>query len=131
MLDLYNIKSIVATQLDYRLKKKLQSKYSKINVTTEKTDKTPAFPNVFITEENKREVGRDMENLTINAIESYMHIVVSTNTTQGDCDVVSNAVTEIMKRLRYTQTSSDYIKINNVQYMNLHFRRTICPGDSF
>ena len=129
MLDITAIESIVATQLEYRLKSILLRSYPELNITTEQTDNPSVFPNVYIHEENAKETGNDLENLTLNAMESHMHIVVSTNRTQAECKVVKNAVLDVMKRLRYTLRSSDSVKINNVQKYSLHFKRTFCPGD--
>ena len=131
MLDLTAVESIVATQLEYRLNSILLSQYPNLNITTEQKDNPSVFPNVYIHEENSREVGNDIDNRTLNAVESYIHIVVSTNTSQAESKIVKNAVLDVMKYLRYTLRSSDSFKINNVHTYNLHFKRTLCPGDNF
>ena len=131
MIDLKTVESLVVTQVDYRIKKLLQSKYPNINVTSEISDIPAAFPNICLYEENSQETGNDIYNQTVNAVNSYVHVVVTTNTSRADVKYIKGCVLDIMKYLRYTERSSDYVKSNNLHIFNMHFKRTLCPGDTF
>lgn len=131
MIDLKALESIVVTQVDYRIKSQLGERYPDLNVTSDISDAPAEFPNICLYEENEQETGNDLNNQTVNAVRSYFHVVVTTNTSRADAMYIRGFVLNIMKHLRYTLTSSDYVKRNNTHIFSMHFRRTVCPGDEF
>ena len=131
MIDLKTVESVVATQVEYRITNMLREKYPNINVTTDVSDKPASFPNICLYEENSQETANNLNNQTINALNSFFHVVVTSNTSRADAKYIRNCVMDIMKYLRYTERSSNYVKSNNLHIYNLHFKRTICSGDEF
>ena len=47
-MDLYQLESIITTQIRVRVTKAIGSRFPKISFTNEQTDNTPSFPNVYI-----------------------------------------------------------------------------------
>ena len=131
MIDLKALESIVVTQVDYRIMEQLGDRYPNLNVTSDVSDTPAKFPNICLYEENGQETGNDLNNQTVNAMRSYFHVVVTTNTSRADAMYIRGFVLDIMKYLRYTLISSDYVKSNNMHVFNMHFKRTVCPGDEF
>ena len=131
-MDLLATESIVKTQLEVRLKKKLGKKYPKLTVTNIYSEDNPNFPNVYVHELEPSEVGMDLSNQRIHAKRSTIQINVSANTTLADALAVSNACVEILKLLRYTIiVFPTHMETNNLYTYVIRARRIIALGDEF
>lgn len=131
-MELLALESIVKTQLETRLKNEFTTKYPKLSVTTEISDKEPSFPNVYVHELEPSEVGMSIPNQTIHALRDTIQIDVSTNTSKADARIVANACVKDMKLLRYTITVfPTYMKDNNLHRYVIRARRIVANGDTF
>ena len=121
-----NIYTIVKSKMPLNL-----AKYS-INFTSEVVNDTPTrFPTVCINELPAYEIGRDIDNTEINAIEESIRVYVYCNTNMTDCSTIMNEAVLQMKALRFNVTSFPlYSKTNNVVNGVATFRRTIGRGDT-
>ena len=131
-MDLLQLESIIATQLRVRLTKMIGSDYPKLSFSTEITDETPSFPNVYIHELAPSEVGMSIPNQTIHAVRDTIQIEVSTDTSKADGRRVANACLSIMKTLRYSAIALPiYVKNNNIHRFVFRVRRVVASGDTF
>lgn len=131
-MDLLQMENIITSQLSIRVPRLLNNRYPNISFTTEISDKTPSFPNVYIRELEPTEVANSIPNQTIHAIRDTIQIEVSTNTNKADARVVINACIEAMKRLSYSISMFPlYDKKNNIHRFIIRARRVIANGDEF
>lgn len=131
-MDLFEIESIVRTQLKVRVPKLTDNKYPNMSFTSEVSDKVPSFPNVYIHEVGQSELGNTIANDTVHAVRSTLQIDVSTNTNKADARNVTNACILALKRLRYSVTMLPiYQKDNNIHRFVFRARRVIGSGDTF
>lgn len=131
-MDLFEIESIVRTQLKVRVPKLTENKYPNMSFTSEVSDKVPSFPNVYIHEVGQSELGNTISNDEVHAVRSTIQIEVSTNTNKADARNVTNACILALKRLRYSVTMLPiYQKDNNIHRFVFRARRVIGSGDTF
>jgi len=131
-MDLFEIESIVRTQLKVRVPKLTDNKYPNMSFTSEVSDKVPNFPNVYIHEVGQNELGNTIANDTVHAVRSTLQIDVSTNTNKSDARIVTNACILALKRLRYSVFMLPiYQKDNNIHRFVFRARRVIGSGDTF
>ena len=131
-MDLLQMENIITSQLSIRVPRLLNNRYPNMSFTTEVSDKTPSFPNVYIHELEPSEVANSIPNQTIHAIRDTIQIEVSTNTNKADARTVINACIEAMKRLSYSIIMFPlYDKQNNVHRFIIRCRRVIANGDTF
>lgn len=131
-MELLALESIVTTQLKTRITRQLGSLYPNLSFTSEVSEKTPSFPNVYVHELEPSEVGMSIPNQTIHAIRDTIQIDVSTNTSKADARKVANAVVNTMKLLQYTIVAMPtYMKDNNLHRYVIRARRVIANGDTF
>lgn len=131
-MDLFEIESIVKTQLKVRVPKLTDNKYPEMSFTSEVSDKVPDFPNVYIHEVGQSELGNTISNDTVHAVRSTLQIDVSTNTNKSDARIVTNACILALKRLRYSVFMLPiYQKDNNIHRFVFRARRVIGSGDTF
>lgn len=131
-MDLLELENIVVTQLQYRVTAKVGTLYPDISFSTEISDDTPSFPNVYVHELSPVEIGGSLENDTIRAIRDTVQIEVTTNTEKADARIVMNACINVMKLLRYSITMLPiYQKNNNVHRFIIRAQRVVASGDKF
>ena len=130
-MDLLNIESVMATRIEYRVKKAISTQFPKINFTTEVSDNPPEFPNVYIHEERMTEAGVTLENKDVNAMDFAIQLVIKTNTNKADCLVVRNACINAIKADGFRVIINEPQKINNVYQCTLHFYGVRGAGDTF
>ena len=131
-MDILQLESIVTTQLKVRVPRILDGAYPTLSFTTEITDKTPSFPNVYVHEMDSSEVGNSIPNDMIHAVRDTIQFDVTTNTKKADAHIVAMAVINAMKVLRYSVvTMPVYIKTNNLHRYTFRMRRTVANGDVF
>lgn len=131
-MDLFQLESIVTTQLKVRVPKLTNNKFPNMSFTNEITDNTPSFPNVYIHELEPSEVARDLANNQIHALRDTIQIEVSTNTSKADAKTVSNACINAMKAMRYSVVVMNvYNKTNNIHRYVSRVRRIVASGDNF
>lgn len=130
-MELLALESIVTTQLKTRITRQLGSLYPNLSFTSEVSEKTPSFPNVYVHEIERSEVGMSIPNQTIHAVRDAVQIDVSTNTSKADANKVAIAVVNTMKLLQYTVVGPTYMKDNNLHRYVIRARRVIANGDTF
>lgn len=131
-MELLQLESIVATQLKTRLLAQLGTTYPKMSFSTEISDKTPSFPNIYVHELEPSEVGQSIPNQTIHALRDTVQIEVSTDTSKADARTVVNACVNVMKLLRYSVYMFPlYTKNNNIHRFIFRARRIVANGDTF
>lgn len=131
-MDLLNLESITATQIEVRVKNLLNGAYPDISFTTELSDNPPSFPCVYIHELEPSEVGNSIPNQTIHALRHTLQIEVTTNTTKGDGRRVINACIDACKMMRYSMvTFPIHQQVNNTHRFIIRARRVIANGDDF
>lgn len=131
-MDLLKLESIVKTQLNIKVPKIIGDKYPNMSFTTEISDKTPSFPNVYVHEMDPTELGQDLGNQRIHAVRASFQIEVTTNTSKADAREVAIACISVLKSLRFSvSTLPIYTKINNVHRFVFRVRRIIANGDTF
>ena len=131
-MELLALESIVTTQLKTRITKQLGDRYPNLSFTTEISEKTPNFPNVYVHDLPTTELGQDLENQQIHALRDTIQIQVTTNTSKADARKVANACVNVMKLLRYSiVVFPTYDKKNNLHIYVMRARRVIASGDTF
>ena len=129
-MDLLKLESIIKTQLNVKVPHLIGDKYPNMSFTTEISDKTPSFPNVYVHEMDSTELGQDLDNQRLHAVRATFQIEVTTNTTKADARTVTNACVSVLKSLRFSvPTMPIYTKINNVHRFVFRVRRIIASGD--
>jgi hypothetical protein len=116
----------VFTQVSYMLKKK----YPKLNCTTKRENIGDSqFPTLYMSE-LQTEVGNDLENVTINAVQSTIEIQAYTKNSETYCkEIMSEAVTE-MKRFRFYVISMPTVTTSGEITTGVaRFRRIVGSGD--
>ena len=102
----FDIENVVFTNIKVNATKKLKDKFPKINFTTSnRTQGSPIYPTVYIHENAGAEKGNDLENKTINAVESNIQIEVITDTSKDDAKKIASVCADIMKNMSFDITS--------------------------
>lgn len=117
----------VFTQVSYMLKKK----YPGLNCTTKGQNiGASQFPTLYMHELAPLEVGNDLENVTINAVQSTIEIQVFTENNETLCkQIMSEAVLE-MKRFRFSVIAMPIVDTDgDVTSGVSRFRRLVGSGD--
>lgn len=130
-MELSAVESIVKTQLEVRLRNKLGTRFPKLSITSEPSDDTPSFPNVYVQLTDTTEVGMSIPNQVIHANRYNFTIDISTNTNKADANIVADACKDIMKLLRFRTSGPTYIKMNNLHRYVIRANRIIANGDTF
>lgn len=130
-MDLLNIESVMATRIEYRVKKAISTQFPKINFTTEVSDIPAEFPNVYVHEERITEAGVTLGNKDVHAMDFAIQLVIKTNTSKPDCLAVRNACINAIKADGFRVIINEPQKINNVYQCTLHFYGVRGAGDNF
>ena len=130
-MDLLQLESIIRTQLSVTIPKLTDNKYPTMSFTSEVSNNTPSFPNVYVHELEPSEVGNSIPNQTIHAVRSTIQIEVTTNTNKADARIVANACINAMKGMRYSLVANLYTKTDNVHRYVIRMRRIVANGDAF
>ena len=131
-MDLMQLESIVATQLKVKVTNDIGASFPKLSFTTEITDNTPSFPNVYIHELEPSEVGNSIPNQTIHALRDTFQIEASSNSSKSDAHKVIISCVKALKSLRYGIVMFPYYdKTNNIHRYIIRARRIIANGDEF
>ena len=131
MMDLYQLESIITTQIRVRVTKAIGSRFPKISFTNEQTDNTPSFPNVYIHLIGQDEKGNTLENNVIHAVDVTVQVRVQTNTNKADALTVSTECIKALKQMAFTAPLPIYSKDNNIHRCDFRSHRVIAGGDSF
>ena len=118
----------VFTQVSYMLKKK----YPKLNCTSKGQNVGASqFPTVYMHELPPLEVGNDLENATINAVQSTIEIQVFTENNETLCQQIMNEAVLEMKRFRFSVVSMPIVDTDgDVSSGVARFRRLVGSGDT-
>lgn len=103
-----------------------------LNFTSGGVNDTPSkFPTVYIAELPGFEVGRDVDNRDINAVEENIRIYVYSNKGQTECKKIMMEAVLQMKALRFNITSMPLFSQNgNVVNGVATFSRVVGRGDT-
>lgn len=120
------IEATVFTQLQYMLKKK----YPKLTCrTTSEVITPPQFPTLYL-HEKQDEIGQDLTNETVNAVESTIYVRVWTNTTEAECREILASATQELKRFHYNVRNLPTTQITDkIAFGEVMARRVIGGGD--
>jgi len=126
-----NIESTLFTQIAYMLKNADNAPFPNLHCRATNEIVTPAqFPTLYLHEEQE-ETGQDLENQTVNAVNSTVYIRVWTNTTEYDCKEVLRAATKELKRFRYNVKNLPTAQLNNkIAFGEIMAFRVIGNGDT-
>lgn len=131
-MELYQMESIVTTQLKGRVPKLLNNAYPTISFTNEISDKQPSFPNVYIHELEPSEMGQSFMNQQVRAIRDSFQVDVTSNTTKSDAHKVAIACVKALKALSFNITLfPTHQKINNIHRYIIRAQRIVANGDEF
>lgn len=128
-MDLLNAESVMATRIEYRVKKAVGSTYPNLNFTTETSSNPSQFPSVYIHKEIGSELGMELNSKSINALDMAFQIVIKTNTNKSDCINIRNACVEAVKKDGFRVIINDAQLINNVYQSIIHFYGVRAVGD--
>jgi hypothetical protein len=117
-----------------KVKAQMEANLSAIqfNFTSGGVNDTPSvFPTVYIAELPGYEIGRDIDNRDINAIEENIRIYVYSNKGQTQCKKIMMEAVLQMKALRFNITSMPlYSQNGNVVNAVATFSRVVGRGDT-
>jgi hypothetical protein len=127
-----NLEATIFTIVKFRLERSLKSKYPSLFCTTSgQTDADPVFPTVYIHELPGREIGSDLENATVNAVEETLQVEVTTNTSKTDCKTVMTETMLQFKALRFNVSTLPLFSIEGNTHRGVaRFRRVVGRDDS-
>ena len=118
----------VFTQVSYMLKKK----YPDLNCTTKgENTGTSKFPTLYMYELPPLEMGNDLENATINAVQSTIEIQVYTKNNETLCKEIMSEATSEMKRFRFSVPTMPTVStIDTISTGVARYRRIVGSGDT-
>lgn len=118
----------VFTQVSYMLKKK----YPNLNCTTKGENVgTSKFPTMYMYELQPLEVGNDLENVTINAVQSTIEIQVYTKNDEALCKEIMSEATLEMKRFRFNVIAMPIVSTaDSITSGVARYRRIVGSGDT-
>ena len=120
------IEATVFTQVQYMLNKE----YPKLVCRTTSETVTPSvFPTMYL-HETQEEIGQDLVNEDVNAVNSTIYVRVWTNTTEDDCRNILAKATRELKRFHYNVKTLPSTKITDkIAFGEIMARRVIGGGD--
>lgn len=103
------IASIVFTKVKVGAEKELKTKYPDISFTTsDRVQRDPKFPSVYIKELGSPESGSDLEGNFVYSINSTFQIEVSDSISQERAKRVMDKIVYLMKKMKYKISVSPY-----------------------
>lgn len=128
---IFDVSSIVFTNIEYKLKKKLIGTYPNISFTTSDKNKITKFPTVYFHEIAGNEVGKDLENDEVNGINAAYQVEIYSDKDQETCKNVAKEVVKVMKELHFSTTTPTFQNESTTYRLILRFSRNIGSGDIF
>ncbi len=120
------IEATVFTQVQYMLKKVFPKLVCR---TTSETVTPSEFPTMYL-HETQEEIGQDLYNSDVNAVNSTVYVRVWTNTTEADCRQILAQATSELKRLHYNVRNLPTTQITDkIAFGEIMARRVIGGGD--
>ena len=120
------IEATVFTQVQYMLKKVFPKLVCR---TTSETVTPSEFPTMYL-HETQEEIGQDLYNSDVNAVNSTVYIRVWTNTTEADCREILAQATRELKRFHYNVKNLPTTQITDkIAFGEIMARRVIGGGD--
>jgi hypothetical protein len=124
------------TQIEPRVftvvKNRMRNGFPNVGFTTDNMKvEESKFPMVLIQELEPVEMGRDLDNVTVNAVLSSFQIQVFSKTAAENKDIMSDAVLQ-MKKLRFNVTMFPIYTWNadkTIRLSSARFQRVIGGGD--
>ena len=111
---------------------KLQEKYPDFTLTTSAVSSTnPKFPTLLLQQLESPEVGQDLDNTTINAINAGFQIdVVDNEKSRARVNTIMEEVKRIMKSMRFNLRYAPDMDTNDEKRSILRATRIIGSGDT-
>ena len=124
------IESNVFTQIEYMLVKRNDAPFPKLRCTSVSQSEITSFPTLYLHELQPVEVGMDLTNESVNAVNSTIEIQVWTNTKELDCkNILTQAIFE-MKRMGYNVTMfPSVVTDSKIKWGVARFSRIVGSGD--
>ena len=112
--------------------RKLQEKYPDFTLTTSAVSSTnPKFPTLLLQQLESPEVGQDLDNTTINAINAGFQIdVVDNEKSRERVNTIMEEVKRIMKSMRFNLRYAPDMDTNDEKRSILRATRIIGSGDT-
>lgn len=102
---------------------------TKKNLTETETTVTGQFPTLYLYVKNT-ETGNDLDNITINGVNSTAEITVYDNLSKERCEEIASAAISVMKSLRYNTPNLPLCtEYKNIYLANSINRRIIGAGN--
>lgn len=118
----------VFTQVSYMLKKKYPDLYC---TTKGENVGTSKFPTMYMYELQPLEVGNDLENATINAVQCTIEIQVYTKNNETLCKEIMSEATSEMKRFRFLVPAMPIVSTtDSISRGVARYRRIVGSGDT-
>ena len=126
-----DLSSIIFTKIKVQFSISIKKKYPDLYFTnSDKVQKLPKFPTVYIHEMGSAERGNDLENSEINAALSTFQIDVTDNQSQNRANEVMGEVVRIMKSMRFSVVTMPEFQNTDSAYRSVaRFRRAIAEND--
>ena len=125
------IEGKVFTQVSYMLTGCADAPFPTLHCTSVNEAINPAkLPCMYLHELNPIEIGQDLDNVTVNAIEHTVEIQVWSNKGQSECKSILTAAINEMKKLRYNIVMFPTVKTDSgISWGVTRARRVIGAGD--
>lgn len=126
---IFDVSSIVFTNIEYKVKKKLIGTYPNISFTTSNMNKITKFPTVYFHEITGNEVGKDLANDEVNGISAAYQVEIYSDKDQETCRKVAKEVVKVMKSLHFSTTTPVFQNESTTYRLILRFNRFIGSED--
>ena len=130
------IESTILTRIQYYLSEIDDAPFPDLICTTTKRNLTETeeavtgqFPTLYLFVQNV-ETGSDLDNITVNGVNSTVQITVYDNLSKERCEQIANAAISVMKSMRYSSNKLPLCtEYKNIYLANSISRRVIGAGD--
>ena len=122
------IEPTILTRLQYYLSEKEDAPFpdlicttTKRNITETEEAVTGQFPTLYMFVKNK-EIGNDLENITVNGVDSTLKLTVYDNVSKERCEQIINAALAVIKSMRFSAPDLPLC----TEYKNIYLADAIC-----
>lgn len=130
-----DLENIILTLVKNKFPSDLKTKYGLKSTSFTSKDISPtetSFPKVKVKITSMIEMGQDLDNKTINAVDATVQVDVVTNIKQGDANAIIGEVMEILKSMRFNiPTMPISMQEADLFRSTMRARRVIGNGDIF
>lgn len=129
------IESTLLTTLEYKLVERTDAPFPALTCTTssenDSVDGVATFPTLYIHLLPLVEVGMDLTNESVNAVNATLELQIFSNKSENECRKIMSQSLQEMKRLHFNVTMfPDYQSSNRKYFAIARLSRIIAGGDS-